>query len=85
MKTNTGKTPQDHLIELAHYKMPFGKYKGRYLVDIPENYYVWFRQKGFPEGKLGNLLTEMMEIKINGLEPLVRKVQREFPKPRNLK
>ena len=55
-------TPQDHLIELAHYKMPFGKYKGWYLVDLPESYFVWFRQQGFPEGKLGRLLQEMMEI-----------------------
>ena len=78
-------TPQDHLIELAHYKMPFGKYKGEYLVDIPEYYFTWFRQKGFPEGKLGRLLQEMHEIKINGLEPVVRKVQREFPKPSNLR
>ncbi len=44
-----------HLIELANTRMPFGKYKGRYLVDIPEPYYVWFRQKGFPPGKLGKL------------------------------
>lgn len=78
-------TPQDHLIELAHYKMPFGKYKGFYLVDIPEPYYIWFKQKGFPEGKLGRLLQEMTEIKINGLEPMVRKVQREYPKPENLR
>ena len=79
------KSPQEHLIELAHYRMPFGKYKGRYLVDLPEAYFVWFRQKGFPEGKLGRLLQEMHEIKINGLEPMVRKVQRGFKKPDNLK
>ena len=47
---------QKALIELAHYKMPFGKYKGEYLVDIPEYYYTWFKQKGFPEGKLGQQL-----------------------------
>ena len=75
------KNPQDHLIELAHYRMPFGKYKGKYLVDIPESYYVWFRQKGFPDGKLGKLLEEMHEIKINGLEPIIKKVQRQYPKP----
>ena len=75
------KNPQDHLIELAHYRMPFGKYKGKYLVDIPESYYVWFRQKGFPGGKLGKLLAEMHEIKINGLEPIIKKVQRQYPKP----
>ena len=66
-----------HLIELANYKMPFGNYKGRYLVDVPEPYYTWFRQKGFPEGKLGRLMREMDEIKINGLEPLIKKLIRK--------
>ncbi|MCP4974872.1 MAG: DUF3820 family protein [Maribacter sp.] len=70
----------NELIELAHYKMPIGKFKDRYLVDLPEPYLVWFRQKGFPEGKLGHLLRSMLEIKINGLEPLIRKIQKEFPK-----
>jgi hypothetical protein len=68
------------LVELAHYKMPIGKFKNRYLVDLPEPYLVWFQQKGFPEGKLGNLLRSMLEIKINGLEPLIRKIQKDFPK-----
>jgi len=68
------------LIELAHYRMPIGKFKGRYLVDLPEPYLVWFRQKGFPEGKLGDLLRSMLEIKINGLETLVRRIQKDFPK-----
>ena len=68
------------LVELAHYRMPYGKFKDRYLVDLPEPYLVWFRQKGFPEGKLGYLLRSMLEIKINGLEPLIRKIQKEFPK-----
>jgi uncharacterized protein (DUF3820 family) len=67
------------LIELAHYRMPFGKFKGRYLLDLPEPYLIWFRQKGFPPGKLGDLLQSMTEIKINGLEPLIRKIQKEFP------
>ena len=65
--------------------MPFGKYKGYYLVDMPEYYYVWFKQKGFPEGKLGRLLQEMYEIKVNGLEPMIKKVQRTYAKPSNLK
>ncbi len=60
--------------------MPFGKYKGRLLVDLPEAYLVWFKLKGFPKGKLGNLLQAMHEIKLNGLEPLIRKIEREFPK-----
>ncbi|MBT8307917.1 MAG: DUF3820 family protein [Maribacter sp.] len=68
------------LIELAHYRMPIGKFKNRYLVDLPEPYLIWFRQKGFPKGKLGELLRAMLEIKINGLEPLIHKIQKEFPK-----
>ncbi len=64
---------REHLIALANYKMPFGKYKDRYLIDLPEAYLVWFRQKGFPEGKLGRYLQEVHELKVNGLEPLVRK------------
>ena len=73
------KPDKDKLLELAHYRMPFGKYKGRYLVDIPEAYYIWFQQKGFPEGKLGKLLQSMLEIKINSLEPVIRKIQKDFP------
>ncbi len=70
---------KEKLIELAHYKMPFGKFKGRYLVDLPEPYLVWFNQKGFPDGKLGMLLKSMHEIKVNGLEPLIWRVQKDFP------
>ncbi len=68
------------LIELAHYKMPFGKYKNNYLVDIPEYYYTWFKQKGFPDGKLGNMMQQMHDIKVNGLEDLIKNIQRNFPK-----
>lgn len=59
------------LIELANTRMPFGKYKGQLLVQLPEPYLVWFEQKGFPNGKLGNQLRLMYEIKVNGLERLV--------------
>lgn len=67
------------LIDLAHYKMHFGKYKGCYLVDLPESYLLWFQQKGFPEGKSGIQLQQMLEIKMNGLEPLIRKIRKDFP------
>lgn len=67
------------LIELAHYKMPFGKYEGRFLVDLPEAYFVWFKRNGFPKGKLGNLMQSMHEVKINGLEAVIRKIQKDFP------
>ena len=70
---------KDKLIELAHYKMPFGKFEGRYLVDLPEAYLLWFKQQGFPKGKLGELLQAMLEIKTNGLEPLIRNIRRQFP------
>ena len=66
------------LIELAKYKMPFGKYKDQYLVDIPEYYYTWFKQKGFPKGKLGNMMQQMHEIKVNGLEELMYTIRREY-------
>ena len=59
------------LIELANARMPFGKYEGKLLIELPENYLVWYQSKGFPKGKLGNQLTQMMEIKLNGLEKLI--------------
>jgi uncharacterized protein (DUF3820 family) len=60
------------LLKLARTRMPFGKYKGRFLVNLPEPYLVWFSQKGFPEGELGRMLQMMYEIKANGLEYLLK-------------
>lgn len=60
------------LIELANAKMPFGKYTGRYLVDLPETYVLWFKGKGYPSGRLGEQLRAIEEIKTNGLEHLLR-------------
>ncbi len=60
------------LIELANAKMPFGKYSGRYLVDLPETYVLWFKGKGYPAGRLGEQLRAIEEIKTNGLEHLLR-------------
>jgi uncharacterized protein (DUF3820 family) len=73
-------TQQKLLIELAHAKMPFGKYKDSYLIDLPEAYLVWFQQKGFPKGKLGQQLQQMLDIKSNGLTPMVRNIQQQFEK-----
>lgn len=60
----------DELIALASMRMPFGKYKGSLLIELPEPYIVWFAKKGFPEGKLGTMLQTVYEIKVNGLEYL---------------
>ncbi len=58
--------------------MLFGKYKGYFLVDLPELYLVWYKNKGFPEGKLGRQLQLMYEIKLNGLEYLIRNIQKSL-------
>lgn len=62
---------QHELVALANAKMYYGKYEGRYLIQLPEAYLVWYRQKGFPKGKLGRQLELTLEIKINGLEHLI--------------
>ena len=58
------------LVELAQARMPFGKYQGRRLIDLPETYLVWFANQGFPKGQLGKRLQAVYEIKLNGLESL---------------
>lgn len=60
------------LQKLLKTKMPFGKYKGRLLIDLPEYYVVWFSRQGFPKGELGKMLQTVYEIKINGLEYLFK-------------
>lgn len=60
------------MLELAEAKMPFGKYKGRLLVDLPEPYVVWFHRQGLPHGRLGEMLGIIYEIKVNGLEYLFK-------------
>ena len=58
------------LLKLAKYRMPFGKYCNRLLIDLPEPYVIWFSNKGFPNGELGKMLAIVHEIKVNGLEYL---------------
>ena len=69
--------PED-LIKIAQMKMPFGKFKGVALIDLPEPYVVWFYNQGLPEGELGRLMAQLYEIKANGLEHIVRPLK-DFP------
>lgn len=69
---------QKILLDLVKMRMPFGKYKGTLLCDLPEYYLVWFNQKGFPDGKLGMLLSTLYEIKLNGLEYLLKPLKNQF-------
>jgi hypothetical protein len=73
---------QSFLIKLAHTKMPYGKYKDRYLIDLPEYYIVWYHAKGFPKGKLGEMLHTVYELKLNGLEELIWNIKKQYPSPR---
>ncbi len=66
------------LIDLAKMKMPYGKYIGRYLIDLPEHYIVWYKNKGFPAGKIGKQLELVYELQLNGLEDIVREVRRRY-------
>jgi uncharacterized protein (DUF3820 family) len=64
------------LLQLVKMQMPFGKYKGKLLCNLPVSYLEWFNAKGFPEGKLGMLLRTMYEIKLNGLEYLLDPIKK---------
>lgn len=59
------------LTDLVKVEMPFGKYKGTKICNLPDYYLEWFKQQGFPKGTLGILLETMLEIKLNGLEYLL--------------
>jgi uncharacterized protein (DUF3820 family) len=63
------------LIDLVTKKMPYGKYKGKLICDIPEHYLIWLHRQGFPEGKLGIWLHTMYEIKLNGLEYVLKSLK----------
>ena len=65
------------LLQLVEIKMPFGKFKGMLLCDLPVSYLEWFNRKGFPEGKLGMLLQTMLEIKMNGLDDLLKPLKKK--------
>ncbi|CNI05460.1 putative cytoplasmic protein [Yersinia massiliensis] len=68
---------KENLIEIANTRMPFGKYQGRVLIDLPEEYLLWFARKGeFPQGKLGMLMELTLTIKVEGLDGLVKPLKR---------
>jgi len=65
------------LLQLVKMPMPFGKYKGTLLCNLPVSYLEWFQRKGFPPGKLGMLLQTMLEIKMNGLDYLLAPLKKK--------
>lgn len=67
----------DILVQLVSMKMPFGKYKGTLLCDLPIYYLEWFQREGFPPGKLGMQLATIYEIKLNGLESLLTPLKKK--------
>ena len=69
------------LIDIVTHTMPFGKYKGRLLCDIPEDYLVWMYKKGFPAGHLGMCLNTLYEVRLNGLEHLIHEIKSRNPRP----
>ncbi len=70
--------PQD-LLKLVSQSMPYGKYQGRLLADLPGHYLAWFARQGFPRGELGRLLALMHEIDHNGLNVLLTPLRRQTP------
>ena len=59
--------------------MPFGKYKNKVLIDLPEDYLLWLAQKGFPRGELGDLLSLVLVIKTEGVEGVVNPLRSKYP------
>lgn len=66
------------LVELVRFKMPFGKYIGRSIADLPEYYLTWFSRKSWPPGKLGFLMQNAYEIKLQGMDPILKELSRRL-------
>jgi uncharacterized protein (DUF3820 family) len=65
------------LLYLTEMKMPYGRYKGTLICNLPVSYLEWFNRKGFPKDKLGTLLQVQLEIKMNGLDYLLEPLKRK--------
>ena len=65
---------QDDLLKLATWTMPFGRFAGQTLIHLPEEYLLWFVDKGFPDGKLGFLMKLALELKVNGADGVIREL-----------
>lgn len=72
--------PED-LELLVSRTMPYGKYKGRLIADLPGHYLNWFAREGFPKGEIGRLLALMQELDHNGLAPLLTPLRKSAPRP----
>jgi uncharacterized protein len=70
---------QKLLLELLEYRMPFGKYQGTRLLQLPEAYLVWFAQQGMPKGKLGMMMETALVVRSNGLEALCEQLRERQP------
>jgi len=66
------------LHDLVTVEMPYGKYKGVILCNLPEHYVVWYHENGFPKGRLGMLLSTLYEIKLYGLEDLLKPLKKRY-------
>ncbi|MGH1427922.1 MAG: DUF3820 family protein [Arenicella sp.] len=66
---------KSQLEKLASWEMPFGKYAGRVLIDLPEAYLFWFQKKDWPNGELGELMALALELKVSGTAGLVKKLK----------
>ena len=66
------------MIKLVKFKMPFGQYEGWYITDLPVHYLEWFNRQGFPDGVLGQYLSTVYEVKLNGLDDVIEPIKKKY-------